>query len=251
MLRDDKSFPYIAVTVGDEYPRVMFTRDATAAARSTSGRTRTRRRCARRSTCSTASSGSARARARSPDATPASRASTSTSNAVRRPASGPSRRRSTASSRWRDRVPSGDTRSIAGAERRMPRLRPGSASRMPRGIATGFRDRDLAERQGADRRPGRSFDVIGLAVAGDRPRSSSFRCETGECTIATASSWSTWRGRTSRRFSRSSAWSSIARGRAPGRALRLAGTSAAALEGFPWALRRHASRCGYPRGREA
>src|SRR3982750_3054074 len=26
-LRDDKSFPYIAVTVEDEYPRVMFTRD--------------------------------------------------------------------------------------------------------------------------------------------------------------------------------------------------------------------------------
>src|SRR4029077_20638224 len=26
-LRDDKSFPYIAVTVNDEYPRVMFTRE--------------------------------------------------------------------------------------------------------------------------------------------------------------------------------------------------------------------------------
>jgi excinuclease ABC subunit C len=26
-LRDDKSFPYIAVTVADEYPRVMFTRE--------------------------------------------------------------------------------------------------------------------------------------------------------------------------------------------------------------------------------
>ena len=26
-LRDDKSFPYIAVTVSDEYPRVMFTRE--------------------------------------------------------------------------------------------------------------------------------------------------------------------------------------------------------------------------------
>ena len=49
-LRDDKSFPYIAVTVEDEYPRVMFTRSGTGAASSTSGRTRTRRRCARRST---------------------------------------------------------------------------------------------------------------------------------------------------------------------------------------------------------
>ena len=26
-LRDDKSFPYIAVTISDEYPRVMFTRE--------------------------------------------------------------------------------------------------------------------------------------------------------------------------------------------------------------------------------
>ena len=26
-LRDDKSYPYIAVTLGDEYPRVMFTRE--------------------------------------------------------------------------------------------------------------------------------------------------------------------------------------------------------------------------------
>src|SRR5918997_3085663 len=26
-LRDDKSYPYIAVTVADEYPRVMFTRE--------------------------------------------------------------------------------------------------------------------------------------------------------------------------------------------------------------------------------
>ena len=26
-LRDDKSYPYIAVTIGDEYPRVMFTRE--------------------------------------------------------------------------------------------------------------------------------------------------------------------------------------------------------------------------------
>ena len=49
-LRDDKSFPYIAVTVSDAYPRVMFTRSATGATRCTSGRTRMRRRCARPST---------------------------------------------------------------------------------------------------------------------------------------------------------------------------------------------------------
>jgi excinuclease ABC subunit C len=62
-LRDDKSFPYIAV---------------------------------RRSTSSTASFSSAPARGRVPDATPGFRASTSTSSAALPPASVPSRSRSTA-----------------------------------------------------------------------------------------------------------------------------------------------------------
>ena len=43
-LRDDKSFPYIAVTVEDEYPRVMFTRERQFyAASCTSGRMRTKK----------------------------------------------------------------------------------------------------------------------------------------------------------------------------------------------------------------
>ena len=50
-LRDDKSYPYIAVTVGDEYPRVMFTRERHRKGVPTSGRTRAPRRCARRWTC--------------------------------------------------------------------------------------------------------------------------------------------------------------------------------------------------------
>ena len=49
-LRDDKSFPYIAVTVEDDYPRVMFTRERHRRGVSTSAPTRTPRRCARRST---------------------------------------------------------------------------------------------------------------------------------------------------------------------------------------------------------
>jgi len=47
-LRDDKSFPYIAVTVEDEYPRVMFTRERHRRGSSISGRTRMRRRYAAR-----------------------------------------------------------------------------------------------------------------------------------------------------------------------------------------------------------
>ena len=87
-LRDDKSFPYIAVTVEDEYPRVMFTSSATGGASSTSGRTRTRRRCARRSTSSTESSPTGPARGRSQVGTRAFRASITTSNAVWLRASG-------------------------------------------------------------------------------------------------------------------------------------------------------------------
>ena len=49
-LRDDKSFPYIAVTVEDEYPRVMFTRERHRRGVTILVHTRTRRRCARRST---------------------------------------------------------------------------------------------------------------------------------------------------------------------------------------------------------
>ena len=49
-LRDDKSFPYIAVTVEDDFPRVMFTRERHRRGVGISGRTRTPRRCARRST---------------------------------------------------------------------------------------------------------------------------------------------------------------------------------------------------------
>ena len=66
-LRDDKSYPYIAVTTSDEYPRVMFTRERhRQAASSTSGPTRARRRCGRRSTCSIACFPTGPAKARSP-----------------------------------------------------------------------------------------------------------------------------------------------------------------------------------------
>ena len=51
-LRDDKSYPYIAVTVGGRVPAGdVHARAAPARASSTSARTRRRRRCARRSTC--------------------------------------------------------------------------------------------------------------------------------------------------------------------------------------------------------
>ena len=50
-LRDDKSYPYIAVTVADEYPRVMFTRERHRKTRAVLRPVLERaRRCARRST---------------------------------------------------------------------------------------------------------------------------------------------------------------------------------------------------------
>jgi len=96
-LRDDKSFPYIAVTVEDEYPRVMFTRERHRRGVVYFGPTRTRRRCARPWTSSTASSSSVPARGRSRAGTAASPASTTTSSAATRPAWATSRRSSTPS----------------------------------------------------------------------------------------------------------------------------------------------------------
>ena len=87
-LRDDKSFPYIAVTVGDDYPRVMFTRERHRRGVVYFGPLREREEgCGRRSTCSIASFRTAPARARSRVATPGSRASTTTSSAAWRRAS--------------------------------------------------------------------------------------------------------------------------------------------------------------------
>ena len=50
-LRDDKSYPYIAVTVADEYPRVMFTRERHRKGVLYFGPYSSARRCARRWTC--------------------------------------------------------------------------------------------------------------------------------------------------------------------------------------------------------
>ena len=86
-LRDDKTYPYIAVTVEDDYPRVMFTRERHRRGVIYFGPYATRRRCARRSTSSTASSRTGPARGPNPGATPGSRASTTTSSAAWRPAS--------------------------------------------------------------------------------------------------------------------------------------------------------------------
>ena len=97
-LRDDKSFPYIAVTVSDAYPRVMFTRERHrrdnvyfgpyANAKKVRETLDVLNRVFQFRPCE----------ARSRDGTPGSRASTSTSSAARRRASGRSRRRTTARS---------------------------------------------------------------------------------------------------------------------------------------------------------
>ena len=60
-LRDDKSYPFLAVTLDDEWPRAMVMRGASARACATSARTPTPTRSARRSTCCCARSRSGRA----------------------------------------------------------------------------------------------------------------------------------------------------------------------------------------------
>ena len=87
-LRDDKSYPYIGISL-DETSRACTSRaSATAATAPTSGRTGTPRRRARRSTCWARSSSSAPATAPSPAAARARPASTTTSSAARRPCVG-------------------------------------------------------------------------------------------------------------------------------------------------------------------
>ena len=63
-LRDDKSYPYIGISLDEDFPRMYFTRERTDATGRTSGRSRTPSGCARRSTCSARSSSTAPATAR-------------------------------------------------------------------------------------------------------------------------------------------------------------------------------------------
>ena len=51
-LRDDKSYPFIAISLDEDFPRVYFTRERHRAGAPTSARTRTPSACARRSRCS-------------------------------------------------------------------------------------------------------------------------------------------------------------------------------------------------------
>jgi len=98
-LRDDKSFPYIAVTVEDDYPRVMFTRERHRRGVVVLRPVREREEGARDTRrAETACSDIAPARVRSRVGTAASRAWTSTSSAATRHASATSRRRITARS---------------------------------------------------------------------------------------------------------------------------------------------------------
>ena len=138
-LRDDKSFPYIAVTVEDEYPRVMFTRERHrrgvvyfgpyANAKKVRETLDVLNRAFRFRPCE----------GPRPGVTPGSRASTSTSTVASRRASTRSRRRSTG--KIIDGVIeflSGDTQTIdrqLQAEMGPPRRR--SGSRTPRATATG------------------------------------------------------------------------------------------------------------------
>ena len=170
-LRDDKSFPYIAVTVADEYPRVMFTRERH-----------------RRGTVYFGPYANAKKVRETLDVL----------NRVFqfRPCEGPKPGRHSGTpcldfhierctapciqaiskDEYRGQIDgvidflSGDTRSIVRSL--TERMRAAAAAERFED-ATRYRNRlfaieSLAERQGADRRAGGTVDVIGLAVAGDR-----------------------------------------------------------------------------------
>ena len=96
-LRDDKSYPYIAISLDEDFPRVYFTRERHRRDRAYFGPySATPSGSARRSRCWARCSCSAPARVPSRAGAAARRAWTTTSSAARRPASATSPRRSTA-----------------------------------------------------------------------------------------------------------------------------------------------------------
>ena len=94
-LRDDKSFPYIAVTVSDPYPRVMFTRERHRRGNVYFGPYANAKKVRETLDVLNRVFQFRPVRARSRDGTPGSPASTSTSSAARRRASARSRKRTT------------------------------------------------------------------------------------------------------------------------------------------------------------
>ena len=170
-LRDDKSFPYIAVTVEDEYPRVMFTRERHrhgvwyfgpyANAKKVRETLDVLNRVFRFRPCE----------GRSRDGIRASRASTTTSIAATRRASATSPprttgRSSTASWSSSPATPSRSSASSSAAcARRHDEERFEEAARYRNRL---FSIQHLAERQAADRRDVGDVDVLGLALEGDR-----------------------------------------------------------------------------------
>ena len=169
-LRDDKSYPYIAVTVGDEYPRVMFTRERHRRGVVYFGPYSSARRCARRSTSSTApsASGPARGRNRGGIGHPVPRL-------PHRPLPGALRRLRLAGRVPRDRSTASSSSSRARRVRSSRSWSADARGRRAAGVRGGGPPAEPAQRRPPSRRaPGRgparaigTVDVIGLAVSGD------------------------------------------------------------------------------------
>ena len=168
-LRDDKSFPYIAVTMEDDYPRVMFTRERHRRGVVYFGPYANAKKVRETLDVLNRVFQFRRARGRSRGATPASRASTTTSTAAWRPASATSRRRTTGEviDGVSGSSPATRGRSSASSRARCAR-RPRSGSRTRRATATALLD--PAPGRAAGGRPAGvgDVDVLGLAIEGDR-----------------------------------------------------------------------------------
>ena len=141
-LRDDKSYPYIGISLDEEFPRVYFTRERHRSARALLrpllvGQARARDARPARAGCFS----TAPARGPSPGGAPACPASTTTSSAAGRPASATSTARSTGATSTRSSTSSraATATSSATSSGRWPRRPAPRSSSAPRSSATGSR----------------------------------------------------------------------------------------------------------------
>ena len=166
-LRDDKSYPYIGISLEEPYPRVYFTRERHRHDRVYFGPFSSAKRVRETLDLLGGSSRTAPARGRNRAARPAARASTTSSSAARRPASATSARRPTARTSTRSSASSRAATATWSASSSSGCRRRAGAQEFEQ--AAVFRNRlravrSLFERQRVANEAVGTLDVIGVAV---------------------------------------------------------------------------------------